>query len=155
MIQHQCHDTVVVASLLSRVQLFCNPTDCSLPGSSVHGTLQARILEWVASPFSRGSSQPRDWTLVSHNAGRFFTIWATREAQIRSIYASTWCSPWPLHVPPPGRGEGWPAHGVLSCHHSEGRYLILWQVRILYLGDQFSLLNTFDMWGTTTELKLI
>ena len=39
--------------------------DCSLPGSSVHGTLQARILEWVASPFSRGSSWPRDWTQVS------------------------------------------------------------------------------------------
>ena len=46
----------------------------------VHG-IQARILEWVAFPFSRGSSQPRDWTQVSHIAGRFFTSWATREAQ--------------------------------------------------------------------------
>ena len=43
----------------------CDPMDCSLPGSSVHGILQARILEWVAISFSRGSSQPRDWTLVS------------------------------------------------------------------------------------------
>ena len=45
-----------------------------------HGILQARILEWVALPFSRGSSQPGDWTQVSRIAGRFFTSWATREA---------------------------------------------------------------------------
>ena len=44
----------------------CDPMDCSLPGSSVHGFLQARILEWVAIPFSRGSSQPRDETWVLH-----------------------------------------------------------------------------------------
>ena len=56
-----------------------NPTGCSPPGSSVHGTLQARILEWVAMPFSRGSSWPRDWTQVSCIAGEFFTIWATGE----------------------------------------------------------------------------
>ena len=56
--------------------------DCSPPGSSVHGILQARILEWVAIPSSRGSSQPRDWTLVSGIAGRFFTIWATRETPL-------------------------------------------------------------------------
>ena len=55
----------------------CDPMDCSLPGSSVHGILQARILEWVAIPFSRGSSWPRDWTQVSCIAGRFFTIRAT------------------------------------------------------------------------------
>ena len=53
---------------------------CSHPGSSVHGILQARILEWVAISFSRGSFQPRDWTQVSWIAGRFFDIWATREA---------------------------------------------------------------------------
>ena len=59
--------------------------DCSLPGSSVHGILQARILEWVAFPFSRGSSQPRDWTQVARIVG-IFTIWATREAlRLRSI----------------------------------------------------------------------
>jgi len=61
---------------------FCDPFDCSPPGSSVHEILQARILEWVAMSSSRGSSQPRDQTQVSHIAGRFFTIWATREAQI-------------------------------------------------------------------------
>ena len=55
-----------------------NPMDCSLLGFSVHWILQARILEWVAIPFSRGSSQPRDQTRVSHITGRFFTIWVTR-----------------------------------------------------------------------------
>ena len=54
----------------------CNPMDYT-----VHGILQATILEWVAFPFSRESSQPRDWTQVSHIAGGFFTRWATREAQ--------------------------------------------------------------------------
>ena len=47
---------------------------------TVNGILQARILEWIAFPFSRGSSQPRDQTQVSHIAGRFFTNWATKEA---------------------------------------------------------------------------
>ena len=51
----------------------CDPMDCSPPGSSVHGICQARILEWVAFPFSRASSQPRDHTHVSISAGGFFT----------------------------------------------------------------------------------
>ena len=54
--------------------------DCSPPGSSVCGIFQTRILEWVAIPFSRGSSQSRNWTQVFYIAGRFFTFWATREA---------------------------------------------------------------------------
>ena len=54
----------------------CNPMDYT-----VHGILQARILEWVAISFSRGSSQTRDRTQVYHIAGRFFTSWAIREAQ--------------------------------------------------------------------------
>ena len=61
------------------MEQFCDPMDCHPSGSFVHGLLQARILEWVAIPFSRGSSQPRDWTLISCLADRFFTIWATRE----------------------------------------------------------------------------
>ena len=52
----------------------CNPMDGSPPGSSVHGILQARILKWIAIPFSRRSSQPRDQTRVSCIAGRFFTV---------------------------------------------------------------------------------
>ena len=63
--------------MLSCVQFFCDTMDFSPPGSSVHGILQARILEWVAFCFSRGSSQPRDQTQVSHTAGGFFTVWAT------------------------------------------------------------------------------
>ena len=55
----------------------CDPMDCSPPGSSIHGILQARILEWVAISFSRGSSRPRDRTQVSHTAGRCFNLWAT------------------------------------------------------------------------------
>ena len=58
----------------------CDPMDCSLPGSSVHGIFQASVLEWVAISFSRGSSWPGNRTQVSRIVGRRFTIWATREA---------------------------------------------------------------------------
>ena len=58
----------------------CSPLGCSPPGSSVHGILQDRILEWVVVPFSRASCQSRDWIQISHIAGGFFAIWATREA---------------------------------------------------------------------------
>ena len=58
----------------------CDPTNYT-----VHGILQARILEWVTIPFSRGSSQPRDWTQISHIAGGFFSSWATREAQFMYV----------------------------------------------------------------------
>ena len=57
------------------------PVDCSPPSSSVHEILQARILEWVAISFSRGSSRPRDQTQVSHIAGRRFSLCTTREAK--------------------------------------------------------------------------
>ena len=67
--------------LLSHVWL-CNPMDCNPSGSSVRGILQAGILEWVAIPFSRGSSWPRDQTWVSCTVGRFFTIWATKSMVI-------------------------------------------------------------------------
>ena len=63
----------------------CDPMDYI-----VHGILQARILEWVAFPFSRGCSQPRDQTQVSHIAGGFFTSRATREA-LSEVYFSLSC----------------------------------------------------------------
>ena len=63
----------------SRLTLY-DPIDCSLQGSSAHEILEARILEWVAISFSRGSSRPRNLTLVSCITGRSSTIWATREA---------------------------------------------------------------------------
>ena len=68
----------------------CNPMDCSLLGFSVHGILWVKILEWVAMPSSRGSSQPRDQTRVSGIADRFFTIWATREA-LEDLWQSFIC----------------------------------------------------------------
>ena len=67
------------AKLCQLCPTLCDPIDSSPLGSSVYGILQARILEWVAIPFSRGSSQPKDGTRVSCIAGRFFTIWANRE----------------------------------------------------------------------------
>ena len=69
-------ESEVVQSCLT----LCDPMDCSLPGSSVYGIFQARILEWVAISFSI-SSRPRDWTQVSCIVGRHFTIWATREVR--------------------------------------------------------------------------
>ena len=75
----------IVSEVSEVVQLYltlCDPVDCSPPCSSVHGILQARILEWVAISFSRGSSWPRDWTQVSRIAGRCFNLWATWEAPL-------------------------------------------------------------------------
>ena len=60
----------------------CDPMDCSTPGSSIHGISQARVLEWLAISFPRGSSWARDRTGVSLIAGRRFTVWATREAPV-------------------------------------------------------------------------
>ena len=65
----------------------CDPINYSSLGSSVHGILQTRILDWVAIPFSKQSSWPRDWTRVSHTVGRFFTIWAIREASPYFLYS--------------------------------------------------------------------
>ena len=73
--------------------------DCSPPGSSVHGILQARILEWVAIPYSRRSSWPRNWTQVSSIAGRFFTEWAMWEAQNSSWVSIKKC-PLPIYELP-------------------------------------------------------
>ena len=68
--------------LLSEVKVIQScPALCDPVDYTVHGILQARILEWVAFPFAKESSQPRDWTQVSGIAGRFFTSWATRKAQ--------------------------------------------------------------------------
>ena len=97
------------------VQL-CDPMDCSSPGSSVHEILQARILEWVAFPFFRGSSPPRDSNQVSHIAGRFFTFRATREAAgaAKSLQSCpTLCDP--IDGSPPGS----PVLGILQARTLE------------------------------------
>ena len=71
--------SVNVSEVAHSCPTLCDPMDCSLPGSSVRGIFQAKILEWVAISFSRRSSQPRDWTQVFCIVARRFTIWATRE----------------------------------------------------------------------------
>ena len=72
--QHQGKESEVAQSCLT----LCHPTDCSLPGTSVPGIFQAIVLEWIAISFSRGSSQPRDQTQVSHIVDRRFTVWASQ-----------------------------------------------------------------------------
>ena len=73
MAMHMCVCVCVCVFSCSVLSDSCDPMDCSPPGSSVHGILQARILEWVVISFSRGSSQSRGQTQVSHIAGEFFT----------------------------------------------------------------------------------
>ena len=92
--QNQCHPH---QGLVSQSWLtLCNPRDCSPPGSSVYGILEARILEWVAIHFSRGSSQLRDRTLVSCIEIGFFTIWAIMEAHQRQAGVTLQLT---LHLP--------------------------------------------------------
>ena len=94
--------------------------DCSPPGSSVHGILQARILKWVALSSSRGSSQPRDWTCVSCIGRRILYHWATKEALLIYVLAHlkwsevaqscpTLCNP--MDCSPPGSS----IHGILQA----------------------------------------
>ena len=107
LIRHSRLFTVFIAQL---GQTLCDTIDHSLPGASVHVILQVRMLEWIAIPFSRGSSWLRDWTGVSWIAGRFFTVSATRGAQAlyelapisRSIF---------LHFP---LQSVWSNHTILS-----------------------------------------
>ena len=92
----ECSKVNVLAAQLCLT--LCNPMDfCSPAGSSVHGILQARILQWVAISFSRGSSWSRDQTLVSLIAGKFFTIWPISEASQKNLrgYIKQWREYWP------------------------------------------------------------
>ena len=83
---HACTHALVAQSC----PMLWDQMDCNPPGSSVHGILQARILERVGIPFSRASSWPRDWTHVSCTAGDFFTVWATKTSE----------SPFPINQSP-------------------------------------------------------
>ena len=74
-----------VSSVTQSCPTLCDPMDYSLPGFSIHGIFQARVPQWVAISFSRGSSQPRDRIQVSCIVGRRFTLWATREAQATQV----------------------------------------------------------------------
>ena len=126
------------ASALSCL-ILCDPMDCSPPGSSVPGILQARILEWVAMPSSRESSQPRDQTQVSRTAGRFFTVWATREALSFPMDYDKW------------RAETQP---LIAAYHHRGEQtpLVSW-IQGRSPGTQFPNIRHPQNWGeagTTT-----
>ena len=110
-------------SCFSRVQLFRDSMDCNPPGFSIQGILQARILEWVAMPSSRGSFQPRDRTWVSCLVGRFLTTSATCCCcccQVASVVSHsvrphrqqlTGLYPWDS----PGKNTGVGCHFLLQC----------------------------------------
>ena len=84
--------------------------DCSLPGSSVHGIVQARILEWVATSFSRGSSWHRDGTWVSCIAVRLFTVWACHQDYMPKITMSWTTAAWADKTPCPFMRHHMPPH---------------------------------------------
>ena len=119
----------------------CNTMDCSPPGSFDNGILQVRILEWVAIPFSRGSSQPRDWTRVSLIVGRFFTIWTVDPYKlllcvlISNQYSNT-----------SDHGEDYfnPATGVAGIRNEDS--LCTWKEK-LSLSSNFHLAKQFIRFG--------
>ena len=100
------------AQLLSRGWLFTTPWTVTLQGSSVHGISQAKILEWVAISYSRGSSQPRDRTQVSYIAGRFFTTRNQKESEVTQS-CLTLCDPMDCCLP------GSSVHGILQARTLE------------------------------------
>ena len=121
----------------------CDPMDCSPSGSSVHGILQARILEGIAISFSRVSSRPRDQTQISRIAGRFVTIWATRGSPKVKVtqLCLTLCDPMDytvcfiLHARilewvafPFSRRSSQPMDGT-QVSHIAGRFFTIWATR--------------------------
>ena len=94
----------------------CDPVDCSPSGSSVHWVLQARILEWVAIPFSRGSSWPRGQTWVSCIAGRIFTIWAIRKSWFSPLGVPNIAGNTCMHTNAQTRITGFNIEGWPTCH---------------------------------------
>ena len=90
---HTCWKWKVKVLVAQSCPTLCIPLDCSPPSSSVNGILQLRILEWVAISFFKGASWPRGWTRISHIAGRFFTMWAIREAPLYLLFMIIDCAP--------------------------------------------------------------
>ena len=108
------------AESLQLCPTLCNPVDCSLPGFPVHGILQARVLEWVAMPFSRGSFWPRDQTHISSvscTVGRFFTAEPQGKPRIYSV-------PWLQRV-----GHDWETslHALCKTFYLPNDVLHLWR----------------------------
>ena len=135
---------------------FCDHMDYSLAGFSVHGIFQARILEWVAIPFFRGSSWPRDWTQVSWIAGRFFVcLYSKGKTDTYDFLSLAWRIPW---MEEPGRLQ---SMGSLSVGHDWSTSLSLftfmhwrrqWQPTPVYLpGESQGRGNLVGcrLWGRT------
>ena len=145
-----CYCLVTKSSLT-----LCGPMDCSPPGSSVHGISQGRILEWVAISYSRASSWARDQTHVYCITGRFYTIWATREAPPLVLFKTSVLTSthgnypsWSLRhnilkamVP----GLPWWSSGYESACQCKGHRFDPWSRRIPHATEQLSLC------ATTTE----
>ena len=106
--------------------ILCDPMDCSLPGSSVHGILQARVLEWVTIPFFRGSSWPKVWTWVYGSLDASYSVQFSLVAQL----CPTLCNP--MNRSTPGLPVSSPAHEVYSnscpsswwCHPAISSYVV-------------------------------
>ena len=139
---------VKVSVTQSCLLTLCDPMNYSPPDSSVHGILQARTLEWVVIPFSRGSSWPRDQTKVPCIVDRFFTVWATREdftwhiINYKLCFALYECSIMSDSLWPHGR---WPARFLCpwnspgkntgeSCHFLLQRILLTHRLNLHFLG---------------------
>ena len=129
----------------------CNPIDGSLPGFSIHGILQARILEWVAISFSRGSSQARNQTQVSCISGRFFSSWTSREAPLIGYYVVVdWTElNWDCIVSH-CRERPWFNEPV--SHHENLAYVsILWWTSVCIYSCMFSCWRIFLVWKLSHE----
>ena len=130
--------------------------DCSLPGLSVHGIFQARVLEWVAISFSRGSSWPRNWTQVSCIVGRHFTLWATREAlkkaECRRIDAfELWCLRILLKVPWTARKLNQSIQKEINPEYSlEGLML---KLKLQYFGHLMQRVNPLEKTLTLGKIE--
>ena len=127
--QQSVGSRVVIMKVAQSCPTLCDPMDYT-----VHGILQARILEWVVFPFSSGSSQPRDQTQVSCIAGRFFTSWATREAQ---EHWSGYPIPSSVDLLDPGIELGSPALQVDSLPKSKSSKIVFTDVFYLVDMSQF------------------
>ena len=122
--------------------------DCSLPGSSVHGIFKARVLEWVAISFSRGSSRPRDRTWVSNIADRCFTIWATRKPKLNTSKAVVGFTP---NIGPcPAFHSEWGTGHLAACYSCRisGPMLDLWSQYLHFHKFPWNLRSTnfFSNW---------
>ena len=143
-------------------------THCDPKDYTVHGILQARVLEWVAVPFSRGSSQPRDRVLISHFAGGFFISWTTREAHLimqeMQVWSLGWEIPWrredvataPSFLAwriPMDRGA-WRAtiHGVAKSQAQLSTYILWLDKLAIYL--KFILIHNNSNAGTICKLYI-